>query len=52
LLVNVDNNTLRRLMDIMAAMDALMSIESFRSLNADIETFHEGTPLGVMLMLG
>ena len=38
LLVNVDNNTLRRLMDNEAAMRALMSIEGFRTLNSDIET--------------
>ncbi|MBU0614151.1 DEAD/DEAH box helicase family protein, partial [Patescibacteria group bacterium] len=38
LLVNVDNNTLRRLMDSEAAMEALMNIEGFRSLNAEIET--------------
>jgi hypothetical protein len=38
LLVNVDNNTLQRLMDNKEAMDALMSIEGFRSLNKDIET--------------
>lgn len=38
LLVNVDNDTLRRLMDNPAAMEALMSIEGFRSLNQDIET--------------
>lgn len=38
LLVNVDNGTLQRLMDNEAAMDALMSIEGFRSLNQDIET--------------
>ena len=38
LLVNVDNNTLKRLMDNQAAMDALMSIEGFRNLNQDIET--------------
>ncbi len=38
LLVNVDNNTLQRLMNNQDAMDALMSIEGFRSLNADIET--------------
>jgi len=37
LLVNVDNNTLKRLMDDKAAMDALMSIEGFRNLNQDIE---------------
>jgi len=38
LLVNVDNNTLRRLMDNKKAMEALMSIEGFRNLNQDIET--------------
>src|SRR3989339_507827 len=38
LLVNVDNNTLKRLMDNKAAMDALMSIEGFRNLNQHIET--------------
>ncbi|MEZ0329542.1 MAG: GIY-YIG nuclease family protein [Dissulfuribacterales bacterium] len=38
LLVNVDNDTLRRLMNNEAAMKALMSIEGFRSLNQDIET--------------
>jgi hypothetical protein len=38
LLVNVDNGTLRRLMDNNNAMDALMSIEAFRTLNQDIET--------------
>lgn len=38
LLVNVDNNTLTRLMANKAAMDALMKIEGFRSLNEDIET--------------
>jgi hypothetical protein len=38
LLVNVDNGTLRRLMDNKKAMDALMSIEAFRNLNQDIET--------------
>lgn len=38
LLVNVDNDTLRRLMDNQKAMDALMSIEGFRNLNKDIET--------------
>lgn len=37
LLVNVDNETLSRLMANQAAMDALMSIEGFRSLNTDIE---------------
>lgn len=38
LLVNVDNDTLRRLMDSEAAMKALQNIEGFRSLNQDIET--------------
>jgi T5orf172 domain/Type III restriction enzyme, res subunit len=38
LLVNVDNDTLRRLMANKKAMDALMSIEGFRNLNQDIET--------------
>ena len=38
LLVNVDNNTLARLMANEDAMKALMSIEGFRSLNQDIET--------------
>jgi len=38
LLVNVDNNTLQRLMSNEEAMKALMSIEGFRSLNQDIET--------------
>ncbi|MDO8683321.1 MAG: GIY-YIG nuclease family protein [Armatimonadota bacterium] len=38
LLVNVDNDTLQRLIDNPAAMDALMSIEGFRNLNQDIET--------------
>ena len=38
LLVNVDNDTLQRLMANEAAMDALMSIEGFRNLNQDIET--------------
>jgi len=38
LLVNVDNVTLARLMKNQDAMDALMSIEGFRSLNQDIET--------------
>lgn len=37
-LVNVDNVTLQRLMNSQEAMNALMSIEGFRSLNADIET--------------
>ena len=38
LLVNVDNDTLSRLMASPAAMDALMKIEGFRSLNEDIKT--------------
>ncbi len=38
LLVNVDNNTLARLMANEEAMRALMSIEGFRNLNQDIET--------------
>lgn len=38
LLVNVDNNTLARLMNNPDAMEALMGIEGFRSLNQDIET--------------
>ena len=38
LLVNVDNETLRRLMGNKEAMAALMSIEGFRNLNQDIET--------------
>lgn len=38
LLVNVDNETLSRLMTNKDAMDALMKIEGFRSLNSDIET--------------
>jgi hypothetical protein len=38
LLVNVDNNTLARLMANKDAMEALMNIEGFRSLNNDIET--------------
>lgn len=38
LLVNVDNATLRRLMDNKEAMNALMRIEGFRNLNQDIET--------------
>ena len=38
LLVNVDNETLTRLMTNEDAMRALMSIEGFRSLNNDIET--------------
>lgn len=38
LLVNVDNMTLARLMKNERAMQALMNIEGFRSLNSDIET--------------
>ena len=38
LLVNVDNNTLQRLMKNEEAMQALMNIEGFRNLNQDIET--------------
>lgn len=38
LLVNVDNDTLRRLMANERAMAALMRIEGFRALNTDIET--------------
>ena len=38
LLVNVDNATLARLMNNKEAMEALMNIEGFRSLNQDIET--------------
>lgn len=38
LLVNVDNDTLSRLLGNQEALDALMKIEGFRSLNQDIET--------------
>ncbi|MBR6939559.1 MAG: DEAD/DEAH box helicase family protein [Clostridia bacterium] len=38
LLVHVDNDTLKRLQNNQDALDALMNIEGFRSLNADIET--------------
>ncbi len=38
LLVNVDNETLSRLLSNKEALDALMRIEGFRSLNQDIET--------------
>lgn len=38
LLVNVDNETLSRLLGNKDALDALMRIEGFRSLNSDIET--------------
>ena len=36
--MNVDNLTLRRLMDTPEALRALMNIEGFRTLNRDIET--------------
>jgi hypothetical protein len=36
--VNVDNDTLHRLLADKKAMEALMSIEGFRNLNQDIET--------------
>ena len=38
LLVNVDNATLQRLLNNPEAMEAIMRIEGFRSLNADIQT--------------
>lgn len=38
LLVNVDNETLNRLMNSKEAMEALERIEGFRNLNSDIET--------------
>ena len=38
LLVNVDNNTLEKLMNNEKAMEALMKIEGFRSLHSDIQT--------------
>ena len=38
LLVNVDNDTLRRILGNEEALRALMSIEGFRNLNQDIET--------------
>ena len=38
LLVNVDNDTLSRLLDNDDAMNAIMNIEGFRALNKDIET--------------
>ena len=38
LLVNVDNLTLQRLLNSPEALEALMKIEGFRSLNKDIET--------------
>lgn len=36
LLVNVDNDTLRKIMDNKAAMEAVMNIEGFRALGSDI----------------
>lgn len=38
LLVNVDNDTLARLLANKEALDAIMNIEGFRSLNQDIQT--------------
>ena len=38
LLVNVDNDTLKRLLDSPEAMKALMNIEGFRNLNSDLAT--------------
>ena len=38
LLVNVDNETLARLLANEDAMNAIMNIEGFRALNKDIET--------------
>lgn len=38
LLVNVDNETLSKLLSNQEALDALMSIEGFRALNQDIQT--------------
>ncbi|MDD5022793.1 MAG: GIY-YIG nuclease family protein [Candidatus ainarchaeum sp.] len=37
LLVNVDNNTLSKILNSPKALEALMNIEGFRSLNSDIE---------------
>ncbi len=36
ILVNVDNETLRRIMNNQAAMDAVMNIEGFRALGSEI----------------
>lgn len=36
ILVNVDNETLRRIMDNQAAIDAVMNIEGFRALGSDV----------------
>ena len=41
LLVNVDNDTLHRLMDNKEAMDALMSIEGFRNLESGHRDHHQ-----------
>ena len=38
LLVNVDNETLNRILNTPEALDALMRIEGFRALNSDIQT--------------
>ena len=38
MLVNVDNDTLNRLMNNKEALDALKRIEGFRNLNSDIES--------------
>lgn len=38
LLVHVDNNTLKKLQSNQDALDALMNIEGFRSLNSEIQT--------------
>ena len=57
LIVNVDNETLSRLLASEEAMRALMSIEGFRSLNKDIETVNETrrkniVPCSQMFFLG
>ena len=49
LLVNVDNDTLKRLMDNPDAMEALMRIEGFRSLNSDIIKFATRVPVFMYL---
>ncbi|WP_374947036.1 DEAD/DEAH box helicase family protein [Agreia sp.] len=36
ILVNVDNNTLKKIMDSQAAMDAVMNIEGFRALGSSV----------------
>lgn len=38
LLVHVDNDTLKKLQNNQEALDALMNIEGFRSLNSEIQT--------------